>query len=542
MDELDLDLVMSNINEVYFGKTEIIKQIEHEMHLLRKYYMGSNRIPINDPHLMNINKLVEEGFGFGRFNLLVTYDVIPSANTLPMSYNLNISKKKSNYMVDLNGYKFKKEYNYKCVIIMTTALIFNPLFTDEEIMACLLYELGHNFFSAFSSSNAVLSDIYIVGGLAKKAMSVVLTFLQTKKAVEALRNKAARDTADRLSLKDINSEPELLATFNTLNDKQKRAYLDTFGKPYYDKANKEFSKDDSTIIGTTMAGTLLSLFMNSDLYNRFKTMIRGLAYKGGTVQFVTISLSRRISLFIKYGLSYASNLISMFYQNDKSKKALATITIKDILFPMKALLAQSKNPLTWLMMPVDFKVEQSAASFATMYGYGAPLVSYMEKMKSNKRIEVVQSFLQKHPLVSISYDCLTLPMRIIYGVFDPNPSNLSRCYDQIEMLSRELQKSDLTDDMKQSLLEDIAACRIQIKELTNLSNGFGNPDICKVLYNKLLDEIFNGVGLNEFLFSSKKRFNEYDMNAQLKSNEDAIDMDFEVRSLIEGGLLTYDPY
>ena len=133
-------------------------------------------------------------------------------------------------------------------------------------------------------------------------------------------------------------------------------------------------------------------------------------------------------------------------------------------------------------------------------------------------------------------------MRVLYGVFDSNPSNLSRCYDQLEMLSKELEKTNLTNDMKSELQKDIKDCKIQIKELTDISRGLDNPDICKALYYKAIDEVFKGVGLNEFIFSSNKRFDEYDKNIESLKQECSIDMNPEIKVLIEGGLLENDSY
>ena len=540
MDGIDQDLLLQSINEVYFGKTEQIKQIEKELDILRRNYMGSDRIPLNDTHLLRIKSLIEEYFGFGKFNLHIQYNLIPEASTLPMSYNI-LADKNNNYIVDTNGYKFKREYNYKCVVVMTTALIFNPIFTTEEIMACLLYELGFNLFSCMSSNNAMLSNLYITCNIAKQVASIVQTFIQSKKIAEEIRVIAARQSADKQSLSEIRQNKNAMDRFMSLSDEDKRKVLDNYGQEYFDLVNEKLKSKDSEIIKKNMLYNLISIFMNSDILQRFKLLFHKTVHRDKSIQNTAISLSHRIALFIKYGLSFVK-YIPNFLFSDKSKKTILIMTIKDILFPLKSVLSKAKNPLTWLSMPVDFKVDQAAGTFATMYGYGPALTSYFSKMKSNTRIECLNKFLNNYSFVSVAYDCITLPMRVLYGVFDSNPSNLSRCYDQLEMLSRELEKTNLTDDMKSELQKDIKDCKIQIKELTDISRGLDNPDICKALYYKAIDEVFKGVGLNEFIFSSNKRFDEYDKNIESLKQECSIDMNPEIKVLIEGGLLENDSY
>ena len=120
---------LMTIDEVYFGKTASIAAIEKQLDVCRKKYMGTRSMPAADSDFLKLNSMIEEQFGFGNFCLYVTYDPIPAASTMPIEINFSIEKKDNNYIVDIKSFRFKREYNYTCMVIMTTGLIFNPAFT-----------------------------------------------------------------------------------------------------------------------------------------------------------------------------------------------------------------------------------------------------------------------------------------------------------------------------------------------------------------------------------------------------------------------------
>lgn len=61
------------VNEVYFGKTPELIAIENQLDIFRNKYIGkyidfkSN----NDPDLLKFNRMIEDFFGFGCFNLYI---------------------------------------------------------------------------------------------------------------------------------------------------------------------------------------------------------------------------------------------------------------------------------------------------------------------------------------------------------------------------------------------------------------------------------------------------------------------------------------
>ena len=526
-------LYLLSIDEVYFGKSEPIAAIEAQIDKFRRKYIHTKLLPLKDPDLLKLNSMIEEQFGFGNFSLYIIMDPIPMACTSPIEYTFDIEKKDNNYIVDTTTFKFKKEYNYTCMITMSTGLIFNPQFTTEEIMACILYELGLNFYSCFSHTNAILSNIYA----ASKIASTIANFVSGYSLAKSKASKIVDDIADKAAnqaVEDALNDPINLEKLSRLSEEDQRRAKEELRKAVYN-ASKQSNLEDMK--GTTkgLTWTLIGLggvmaFSKSVKYYKFQAQLQEKFNKNSTVQSTMIGFSNYLKLIGTYILRYGSKLASIFnFVNMKLNTFIKWAGIKELLLPLGKFIALAKNPLSWLNLFVNYRIERAANNFPTMYGYGAAMVSYFEKMKGISNIKNVSHFINNHPILGILYDTITLPAKIITSVFDSNPSNLARCYDQIKMLETELQKDNLPDKMKTTILRDIAACKATIKELTDISKGTNDPDLCKKLYNKTLEDFLSGTGLKEYLIDDKSRFAAYDKNIAAK-----IEIASDLASIEEG--------
>lgn len=147
------------VNEVYFGKTPELIAIENQLDIFRNKYM--NRYVFNmsvnsDSDLLKFDRMMEDFFGFGCFTLHIHNQAACNAFTLPVDYRYDYTNNGQDIIADKRGFKFKKEKDYSIILGIYSGLIFNPDFTTEEIMACILHEVGHNFNASINRPNGVL--------------------------------------------------------------------------------------------------------------------------------------------------------------------------------------------------------------------------------------------------------------------------------------------------------------------------------------------------------------------------------------------------
>ena len=163
------------IQEVYFGKTPGIEKCFEQFCKFRDKYISSSVVRYNvsinnDPDLIQFNRCMEEEFGFGNYALYVANSNTVNAFTIPISGRWDIEKPKKLLVSSRTGFKYKKEANLACITCIYTGLLFREDFTNGEIFAMLLHEIGHNFQNALSKP---VSDI----GLVSTMISVIATIL-----------------------------------------------------------------------------------------------------------------------------------------------------------------------------------------------------------------------------------------------------------------------------------------------------------------------------------------------------------------------------
>ena len=510
------DRLLQNIDEVYFGKTPSIQAIENQIDLVRKTYIGSGKNPTNTLEMQRVNRLIEEVFGFGCFNLAIVLDNIPSSATIPIDYSFDANKRNNNFMVDATTYKFKKEYDYTCIVIMTTGLFLNDYFTTREIMACLLYELGHNFYSCMQKNNGILSNIYSAAKFADSIVNIVKMFKLSKEYADFMGGVAGKQF-DAVMAKTMDQD-----TLNKIMSNPK-------AKEMYEKdiANmKDLSVKTSK--GAMTAGlTVVSAmqeYEKTPQYIKQISKIRDDVENDNNTKEAAYGWGSYVKLAMKKISSVAANammpVMDILYRIDQKgekvniQNIIKNINIKDILLPYKSLISKAKNPLTWIILPLGYRQERSADNFPTMYGYGQDAISYFNKIESHK------SKGMSNPIIGIALDLITTPAQIINGVFDPKPDGISRAYDQIKMLEYELSKTDLDPKMRAVIKSDLDLCKKNIKSLVDISKGAKDPDILRKMYNRTLGSVADGTNLKSFIFDDKNKFQKYDdyYNTKLRGN------------------------
>lgn len=412
------------VNEVYFGKTKSIQEIENALDHFRNKYMGKyNPYKVNvDPEIIAINRMFENQFGFGTFAFQIVPDPQYNAYTCPISYRFDVNTYgiggKENLLADKNTFKFNKDMDYACIVNVTTGLLFNPNFTTEEVMACILHEIGHNFYFALNKKNAILVNIYkvlIFAELASKGW--ILDLLSLTNTFESLDNKLTEIT------------------------KKNRICQEVIG---------------------------------------------AIDYIGGIINTLKAAAYSLMQIF-------SFNLIYIFGGAIKNiaKKAL--------------------NPITYIILPINYRDERNADNFATMYGYGQALSSCLAKFDEagNKASNIVNT-IETVPYISTLYNMIPQPIVILFTAFNEHPEGITRAKDQLNMLEAELKRADIDPKMKKCIQSDINTINKQIANCTDISKGFKDPDLARHLYNRLLYKMTGSKTIKDILLDDRHKFEEYD--------------------------------
>ena len=144
------------VNEMYFGKTKDIMELEQMIHNLReKYAVASSQITnynrfsdiSRDKALLEIGNKISEIWGFAECSVNVYFSEYPNAYTYPVTYSMDVEPEKM-IVKGANGYKYSKQSNFYTMFYISSAMICNKDYTDGEIMAVLLHEIGHSFSAA----------------------------------------------------------------------------------------------------------------------------------------------------------------------------------------------------------------------------------------------------------------------------------------------------------------------------------------------------------------------------------------------------------
>lgn len=153
-----------SVNEVYFGKTKELLEIEDLIGQIRaKYGMSSakgqtavqayfkkgDRAKTNSsPEMLKINRLFEKAFGFESFFLMVIHMGTQNAMTMPVSGCIDAPEDTHKIQASVKG--FKKSGHDKTFVCIYDGIFFNEKLSNAEVLGVILHEIGHNFQTAIS--------------------------------------------------------------------------------------------------------------------------------------------------------------------------------------------------------------------------------------------------------------------------------------------------------------------------------------------------------------------------------------------------------
>ena len=137
------------LEELYVGETGFISELIEEVSKARAPYVGKMKRPIKgNKDFIKIGDMLAEEFGFHAVTFSVPFDQTTNAFTFPITMNIDqsIVGKKPKFIKD-KGLKYDENVTGRmCIMVAVTAGVwFNSEFTDREVVAAILHEIGHSF-------------------------------------------------------------------------------------------------------------------------------------------------------------------------------------------------------------------------------------------------------------------------------------------------------------------------------------------------------------------------------------------------------------
>lgn len=203
---IDENELLSVIQESQFYNPDLVK-MEKLIHELRSKYTldGFNSKKVNsDPIVREIGTLFENIFGFYSFQFSVDHSQLPNAFTCPLSSKIDAWNYKKCVVKSNTGLRFTPVAKVNTMAVITSGLLFNDKFTDREIIAILLHEIGHNFSDSINNTLGIFSNF-------KKVLCIPNLFMRPQDTSNALRKKA---TDFNNSMRK--NHPEMVSSFNAL--------------------------------------------------------------------------------------------------------------------------------------------------------------------------------------------------------------------------------------------------------------------------------------------------------------------------------------
>lgn len=145
------------VQEVYIGRIPEIDEIFEEFKDLRstyKVWKSGNTAR----KTAKIEKMIEDFFGFKTFCLTIESNPVPNAYTFPVSASIDLDP--DMYIKSSSkGYRYIEKAKVAAITRIHSGLFTNKTFSDEEVFAIFLHEIGHSFVHR-SPYIAAQQDVY----------------------------------------------------------------------------------------------------------------------------------------------------------------------------------------------------------------------------------------------------------------------------------------------------------------------------------------------------------------------------------------------
>ena len=145
------------LTEAYIGKTKTLLEIEEQIGVVRERALKKFTDINKSPEVLKLNRMFEKQFGMECFALYIAQEHQYNAGTMPIQRRFDIAFEKniSKYVEGdaINGFRFKEGNGFCVNVYLFYGVLEDEIFTNAEILAIILHEIGHNF------ADAVYDDI-----------------------------------------------------------------------------------------------------------------------------------------------------------------------------------------------------------------------------------------------------------------------------------------------------------------------------------------------------------------------------------------------
>lgn len=133
-------------------------KIEKKIGEIREKYRSSPTKVNTSKEARELEELFCKAFGFECCQFTVDMSSLHNACTLPISI-ADFGKTDRLVQSSASGLKFKKEAKAYVFITVTKGLFFSSEYTDGEVMAIIMHEVGHNFQHVLSPSSRTIRNV-----------------------------------------------------------------------------------------------------------------------------------------------------------------------------------------------------------------------------------------------------------------------------------------------------------------------------------------------------------------------------------------------
>lgn len=391
-----------SITEAYFGD-DILKKAQTHLSNYRKDVMeNSSFLKYSHPELIAFDREIEKIFGFYVFDLNVVEANMTNACTMPVSWKLGYNLRNPNKCTfnRKTGYKYDPDLKYCCSMEIYTGIFTNPQYTDREVMAVILHEIGHNF------------------------------------------QEVALDYEGKFGLNAIKKNMAVLMYFRVIID----AIVDSI------------VRGNPTIAINTIKSLVEGLFTDSMMFGRIEADATKWFARSFPAAFrmldIFASATGKVSAFVMDIIASAFYLFNTFLLYNPAT----------LLLNVGITLIGGLNPINLVTLGVAYNDERFADNFATMYGYGPETASVQKKFATHSFSNSVEKALNYSPMIGAMADLVWAPIKVASGMFDEHPSTTVRINDQAALLRKELERNSNNPRMKQQIKKEMLEVEAIAKE------------------------------------------------------------------------------
>lgn len=449
------------LSEVYFGKNEDMERLEKSVINMRKVARKKRfDMRSTDSSVEEFCTTVEDIFGFETVGVSIkaTNEVNAACYPIGQRIGKGYSEKiiKDNLIADEKTFKFRKEAHFSVLFIINLGLLMDERFTDSEVTAVLIHEIGHNFSDCFNPNKVEVRGFmtFNILGILLSGYIQALDFVKVKIKVFDLINKY-----------DIDIE----------NPKTNR---DKMFVNALDSINKGLRR---TITDYLTSAVATAVFNSSKVID----------------EAIKITKTKEKN---KYGIGFFLKIFNIsweIYTNIKEFISLRPTSIARIFDPIQNFIDRTSLYQYAFTMPArgkSYKDEKLADKFAAVYGYGPELSSYLKKIEFNSATGIkVRDIVTSTPILGLYYNITNMPGMLIVDLLSTHPNSVNRVKSTIDTLEKELQRTDLRKKQKDVIQSNIDESRkILDQMITVTSNPFTDTFIGKKIYYGILYHLCGG--------------------------------------------------